>query len=282
MSAMALRHESPAGHWELVSRPPHPALRGHVRRYCGYAERMTAPQRRREVISGDVVLIVAFGPPMRLRYPLDPRAPEERRTSFLVGLHAPLTVTEHDGIADGVQIDLTPLGAHLLLGLPMHEVAGRVLDLEEALGPLGAELPERLVEAPGWEARFSLLDAALARRALAAAPPSPDVQRAWQRLSETCGRLPVGALAAELGCSRRHLAARFREQVGVTPKAAARVLRFHHALERLRAGERWADIAYDCGYYDQPHLNREFREFAGVTPSELAAAIVPARLGVAA
>jgi AraC-like DNA-binding protein len=282
MSAMALRHESPAGHWELVSRAPHPALRGHVRRYCGYVERMTAPQRRREVISGDVVLIVAFGPSMTIRYPLDPRAPEERRTSFLVGLHAPLTVTEHDGVADGVQIDLTPLGAHLLLGLPMHEVAGRVVDLDEALGPLGAELPERLAEAPGWEARFSLLDATLARRALAAAPPSPDVARAWHRLAETRGRLPVGALAAELGCSRRHLAARFREQVGVTPKAAARVLRFHHALERLKAGERWADIAYDCGYYDQPHMNREFREFAGASPSQLAAAISPAGLGVAA
>src|SRR5918995_7101713 len=98
MSAVALRHESPAGHWEVVSRSPHPALRDHVRRYCGYTERMTAPQRRREVISGDVVLIVAFGPAMRLRYPLAPGAPEERRTSFVVGLHAPVTVTEHDGV----------------------------------------------------------------------------------------------------------------------------------------------------------------------------------------
>jgi AraC-like DNA-binding protein len=282
MSALALRHESPAGHWEVVSRPPHPALRDHVRRYCGYTERMTAPQRRREVISGDVVLIVAFGPAMRLRYPLAPGAPEERRTSFLVGLHAPVTVTEHDGVADGVQIDLTPLGAHVLLGLAAHEVAGRVVDLDEALGPLGAELPERLADAATWEARFALIDAALARRALAAPPPSPDVARAWRRLAETRGRLPVGEMAAELGCSRRHLAARFREQVGVTPKAAARVLRFHHALDRLRAGERWADIAYDCGYSDQPHLNREFREFAGVTPGELAAAISPGGLGVAA
>ena len=282
MSAMALRHESPAGHWELVSRSPHPALRGHVRRYCGYTERMTAPQRRREVISGDVVLIVAFGPAMRIRYPLAPGAPVERRTSFLVGLHAPVTVTEHDGVADGVQIDLTPLGAHVLLGLAVHEVAGRVVDLDEALGPLGAELPERLADAATWEARFALIDAALARRALAGPPPSPDVERAWRRLSETRGRLPVGQIAAELGCSRRHLAARFREQVGVSPKAAARVLRFHHALDRLRNGEGWADIAYECGYYDQPHLNREFREFAGVTPGELAAAISPGGLGVAA
>ena len=60
------------------------------------------------------------------------------------------------------------------------------------------------------------------------------------------------------------------------------MLRFHHALDRLRAGEPSADIAYDCGYYDQPHLNREFREFAGVTPGELAAAISPGGLGVVA
>ena len=151
----------------------------------------------------------------------------------------------------------------MLLGVPMHEIAGRIM-------PFEGELPDRLAEAGGWEERFAIVDSAIGSRLLAATPPPPDVEHAWQRLAETRGRIGIAALAAELGCSRRHLAARFRDHVGVPPKAAARVLRFHHAMERLReGGDRWADVALDCGYYDQPHLNREFRELAGVPPGEL-------------
>lgn len=248
--------------WELVSRRPHPALRTYVRRYAGYVEDGCAPVRRREPISGDVVLIVAWGPSMRFG--------GETWDSFLVGMHAPVTVTEHDGVAAGVQVDLTPLGGRMLLGAPMHEVAGHVLRLDDAVGPLGAELPERMASAPTWDERFALLDAVLGKRMLAAPPPPADVVYAWARLTRSGGRLAVEALAAELSCSRRHLAARFRDHVGVSPKAAARVIRFHTAVRRLSAGGgRWTDIALDCGYYDQPHLNRDFREFAGITPAQL-------------
>ena len=133
-----------------------------------------------------------------------------------------MTITEHDGVAAGVQVDLTPLGARMLLDGAMHEVAGHVLGLDDVLGRLGAELPERLACARDWEARFALLDVLLGERLLAAPSPPPDVVRV-DPLIETSGRLPVEALAAELGCSRRHLAARFREHVGVSPKAAARI-----------------------------------------------------------
>jgi AraC-like DNA-binding protein len=269
--------------WELVSRRPHPALRAHIRRYAGYTEAGTGPVRRREPISGDVVLIIAWGPPMRIAWPLEPRDPGGVWDSFLVGMHAPVTITEHEGVAAGVQVDLTPLGGRMLLGTPMHEVAGRLVRLDEALGPLGAELPERMAAARTWDERFAVLDALLGERMLAAASPPPDVAYAWERLTSSGGRLAVEALAAEMGCSRRHLAARFREHVGVSPKAAARVIRFHTAVRRLSAGGAgWADIAVDCGYYDQPHLNRDFREFAGITPAQLEARLRGDLLGIAA
>jgi AraC-like DNA-binding protein len=268
--------------WELISRRPHPALREHVRRYSGYSETGIAPVRRREPISGDVVLIIAWGPSMRFEWPLAPHDPGGTWDSFLVGMHAPVTITEHDGVAAGVQVDLTPLGGRMLLGAPMHEVAGRVVALDDALGPLGAALPERMACARGWDERFALLDALLGNTMLAAAPPPPDVAYAWERLTRSGGRLAVESLAAELGCSRRHLAARFRDHVGVSPKAAARVIRFHTAVRRLSAGgAAWADIALDCGYYDQPHLNRDFREFAGITPAQLQAGLGGDRLGIA-
>jgi transcriptional regulator GlxA family with amidase domain len=88
------------------------------------------------------------------------------------------------------------------------------------------------------------------------------------------GRAPIGELADELGWSHRRLIARFRDQVGLAPKTFARVIRFDRAVRQLRAAttRSLAEIALDCGYFDQAHLNREFREFAGTTPGALVAA----------
>jgi AraC-like DNA-binding protein len=84
--------------------------------------------------------------------------------------------------------------------------------------------------------------------------------------------VPIATLVEELGCSRRHLSARFGEDVGMTPKAFARMVRFERAVDRLRASdEELGVIAVDCGYYDQAHFNRDVRAFAGVAPGALLA-----------
>jgi transcriptional regulator GlxA family with amidase domain len=91
----------------------------------------------------------------------------------------------------------------------------------------------------------------------------------WHRLRRTGGRASIGELAAELGWSHRRLIARFREQIGLAPKTVARVLRFDRAVATLGGStcRGLAEIARDCGYFDQAHLNRDFRELAGTTPS---------------
>ena len=88
------------------------------------------------------------------------------------------------------------------------------------------------------------------------------------QLPAPTARSRIGALADELGWSRRHLAATVRQELGMAPKPLARLLRFEGALQRLRAGADLADAALDSGYYDQAHFNRDFRAFAGVTPTE--------------
>jgi transcriptional regulator GlxA family with amidase domain len=92
---------------------------------------------------------------------------------------------------------------------------------------------------------------------------------------QTGGRLQVGDLADEVGWSRRHLIARFRLQVGVPPKMLSRIVRFGGLLRRLDAPARpgLSQLATEAGYYDQAHMNRDFREFTGTTPTDFAAAI---------
>jgi AraC-like DNA-binding protein len=71
--------------------------------------------------------------------------------------------------------------------------------------------------------------------------------------------------------SRKHLVTLFRAHVGLPPKVCGRILRFHHAIELIRSpcAVGWSDLAVRCGYYDQAHLIRDVRQFAGVTPGEL-------------
>jgi AraC-like DNA-binding protein len=281
-SVRITRHESGRGAWEVVSRDPDRRLREHVARFCGYREQLDRPLRRRELPSTDVVVVLSFGPSIDVS---DPAAGAAlvRRTSFVAGLDPRPSTTRHDGRQLGLQLDLTPLGAFAFLGVPPGELAGTVLDLEDVLGRSGTLLVERLHEAPGWEARFELLERTILERAEACRPATPDVAWAWRRLRETDGRLPIGELARELRCSRRHLSGRFREQVGLPPKTFARLLRFDRAARRLRedGAPRLAEIAFECGYSDQAHFNRDFREFAGWTPTELRGRVLPGGAGLA-
>jgi AraC-like DNA-binding protein len=284
MHTSVQRHESDMGWWEHARRAPHPALRPFVRRYAGFQESTGVPLRRREMPGGELELIISFGPLWRITLG-GPRASTPGWCgSFTGGMHDGYVLSEHQGTAHGVQVGLTPAGAQALLGVPPGELTRMVVVLEDLLGPAAAELEERLVEAPGWAARFDLLDDVLGGWLADARCTSPDVARAWRRLEETHGSVPIGALTEELRCSRRHLAAAFREQIGLPPKTCARLLRFQRVVGRLRqeGAVRWADIAHECGYYDQPHFNRDFRQFAGITPSEFLAGLLPAGAGVAA
>ena len=123
---------------------------------------------------------------------------------------------------------------------------------------------------------FDLLDSLFAARFAEARAPSDDVAWAWRILDSTHGRAPIGWICDRLGRSRRHLASRFREQIGLPPKTVARILRFDRAVELLgRDGADLADVAFECGYYDQAHLNRDFRDFAGKPPGIFVRQIVP-------
>jgi AraC-like DNA-binding protein len=259
---------------------PHPALAGYVLRYLGYREHSRTPVLRRQAAAASCTLIISFGPRLRLHGPAGPLAP----ASFLAGMHDAPVRTEFVGLQHGVQVDLGPLGAYALLGRPLSDLTNATPQLTELDVPELAGLPGRLAEAPGWRERFALIDDALLRRLDAStARPDPEVAWAWRRLVADGGRVEVHELAAATGWSRRHLLTRFRRQVGLGPKTAARVLRFQRAARLLApAGVHGpgpsdtasvpvrsiADVAAACGYADHAHLVREFRALAGCTPTE--------------
>jgi AraC-like DNA-binding protein len=217
----------------------------------------------REVPFPGVPLILGLDSAWHIEGP----ASVEREASFVAGLHAAPAFVRPDAASwSCIELRLTPVAAHRLLGLPMHELANRTVPLREVLREAD-ELTERLREAGSWTERFALVDGFLLSRLERARTPAREVEWSWHELRRTSGRAQIRQLADEVGWSQRRLIARFREQVGLAPKAVARVMRFDRAVQALRSPARaLADVAFDSGYFDQAHMNRDFRELGGTTP----------------
>jgi transcriptional regulator GlxA family with amidase domain len=173
----------------------------------------------------------------------------------------------------GLQVDLTAVGAYALLGVAVDELANTVVPLDAVLGSAGGRLVEQVGNAGCAQARMAALDAALADLVSRHRPPSPEVTWLAGQLGVSPGDQLVRDLAGYLGWSHRHLTERFRREVGAPPKRYARLQRFRGALRLLsrEPAPPLAAVAAASGYYDQAHLNREFRVLAGRTPAEVAA-----------
>jgi AraC-like DNA-binding protein len=276
-------HRSDAHSWAMMSRVPDPRLKPYVIDYTGYRERATGPMRRLQPPFDGIPMIVTFGPSIDI---INGDRPAQRGMfrSFLAGLHDVHVFTEYQGAQMGFQVNFTLLGAYRFLNITMSDIANRVLDLGDLLGgAAAARLADSLQDAADWPARFEVMDRFLLERLRHGRPMSPDVAWALKTLQSSRGARTIGALSRDLSCSRKTLIQRFHSQIGLSPKSVANILRFSHAVERIRAAdeESWVDLAIACGYYDQAHFNRDFRRFSGRTPREFLAALLPDGGGIA-
>jgi AraC-like DNA-binding protein len=169
-----------------------------------------------------------------------------------------------------VQVRLSPVVAYAVLGTSPAELDHVVVTLEDLWGRDAAPVREQIGDARSWPDRFASTEALLARRCETGPSVDPEVARAWDRIVGSRGRVRIDELAAEVGWSRKRLWSRFRAQIGLPPKRAAKLVRFDHAVHRLAAGEDAARIAADGGYVDQSHLNRDVLAFSGMTPATVA------------
>jgi AraC-like DNA-binding protein len=218
-------------------------------------------------------LVIGFGAKMSIATPAERNA--NAHQAFLAGMHESFAESTTEGDATGIQVNLTPIGAAMLTGIPMPELANRCTGIEDIFGQDARTLPERLAEARDWPARFDLVDALLLSRLESARTVPAPVAASWRALERTGGRASIGALAEGAGWSRKHFIDQFRTWIGLAPKSAARVIRFGRVLRAVnRATVRgWAAVAAECGYYDQAHLIRDFTRFAGTTPGEYVAGL---------
>jgi AraC-like DNA-binding protein len=270
-----VEHQLPGSELRVAERAvaPHCAVFAHSR--YGYEECATGEVARREFANASVVVILGIGAPLRVG---EAGRSVRHAGGFVAGIHDGPTRTAHDGHQAGVQLNLSPLAARLVLGIPLAELAHRVVGASDALPRAHRALPARLAELETWDARLDAVDAFVAG-ALEAKPPAGFRALAWAiaQIERSAGGIRIAALARELGWSERRLERAFAEQIGVSPKLFARLARFEALMASVRRGEHatWATAAPAHGYADQSHLVRDVKQFAGVPPSSAIEHLLP-------
>jgi AraC-like DNA-binding protein len=254
----------------ILKRRPGPALRPFVETLWVTHDRsghQTVVTRREHVLPTGLMHLVfrLSDNPLRLFQDAADTAGETVGDVLVGGARASFYIREISRPLCSVGAQLRPGAAQALFGVPADELAWRHVRLDDLWGPSVAPIREQLMECP-VEQRLDVFEGILAERLPHVRALHPAVARALEQFTAISN---VHDVVRGSGYSHRTFISLFRRSVGLTPKRYCRVLRFVRALRRVSAGhESWVRLATAAGFSDQAHFNREFREFAGMTPGE--------------
>src|SRR5919199_1701015 len=252
---------------EYVSRVPRPPLDGliddlyYLEGAPPYA-RLTLPPMPA------ALLIVNLGAPFRIRAGADIET-AEYADGCVVTMPTRALEFGYPLPTRSVGVHVKPWGLAPFLPMPAAELCDRPVTVEQVWGrPTIAELRDRLATAAGPHEMLTLLEDQLLRRVRETAGLRL-VRHTSSVIAAATGAVAIGDLSMAAGVSSTHLARRFKEVVGITPKRLARTYRFTATVLAIDpAGPvDWAELAARAGYYDPAHFGHDFRTFTGLTPT---------------
>lgn len=248
-------------------RPP-PPLAEHVE-FFGHWRHRGPTYRSRALPRGAVTIVFDVGRRQQLDfYTADARTRLAVPPAVVTGPHRAAYVTDIAADEPAMAVHFRPGGAFPFLGIPLGDLQDVAVGLDDIWGSSGRELHERLIGAPSVAARFGILERFLLSRARLAVRRDPGVAAALAAV-EANPSVRMVDVRRLTGLSTKRMIALFRAEVGLAPKAYARVRRLQAALRQLAAGTAGgARIAADTGYCDQAHFVREFRSFTAMTPTQ--------------
>jgi AraC-like DNA-binding protein len=190
--------------------------------------------------------------------------------AIIAGPRSRVQIIDTEQQTEIMGVHLRPGGQRLLTGIPAHEFAERDVPLENLWGSRADDFRQQLIAAPTPREKLLSLERLLAERLCLDRRPHRAVPEALRRLEPSDTPLRQADLAAELGLSSRRFIEVFTACVGLTPKVYARIRRFQKALISIHgtASFDWARLALDCGWCDQAHMIRDFKQFSGLTPAQ--------------
>ena len=272
-------HDDGCDRWAVATAQPVDRLTKWVDRYTWWSERTESFTTRRELAATTGVMIVNLGAPLEIVDASGGTLRLHAGQGFAGGIAQATSLSRAGGEMLGVHVHLSPATMARLLGAPLAALTDRCVPLTDLIGDTADRLGEALVASAGHEARWRMLDAFIAQRAAAALPVDMPIEqaRAWLATGWWVERV-----ATELGWSRKRLARRFHDAIGLHPRAFAGLARFERFATGLQAQPRrpLAHAALDAGYADQAHLTREVARYTDLSPAALRARLIPGGGGV--
>jgi len=190
---------------------------------------------------------------------------------LLVGQMTRPVLIVPSGRVELIGIRFQPGGTIPFLRASMQEVVNSVVNLGALSGKLEQELLTSVDRETTLRERVAGLEIALARR-LGEWKQQSQLTNLTASIVRTGGRISVDTLAQQAATSPRQLRRKFLQEVGIGPKLLCRLLRFQQVFRAIGGQDpEWANVAVECGYYDQAHLINDFRQFANQTPAVLLA-----------
>ena len=246
---------------------PAPPLGTFVEHFWLLDRHVTENAKYRLFPDGGIEIMFSLGEPQWLFEP-NRNLPRCFRTSWASGMRTRSIVISHGPIASMIGARFRPAGACRFLKTPMTELADCVIELDNLWGLDASRARDRLAAATTPQACFAELERVLLEKLVE--PSREERMTTWivEQL-QVRPHLDVSSLSRRLGISQKQLQRSFRTVVGVRPKAFARIQRFQTVIQEVGDDPtvNWARVAAVCGYYDQPHFIREFKEFTELTPT---------------
>ena len=237
-----------------------------------FHEGLNSPHQLERVLpEGSVELIINLRDQNRHVFdPVNYLPQQSYRRSWLSGPHSKFIVIDTAPNASMIGVHFKPGGANAFFSMPLSELRNNVVALDVFWNGSAASLRDQLLEAPTPLDKFRILEDALLARRRGRELTHPAVRYALDYFIHQRQIVSVGDVTDKISLSPRRFIELFNDQVGMTPKIFCRVRRFQRALEEIqrRRNLKWAELAPDCGYYDQAHFICDFKEFCGLTPAQ--------------
>lgn len=242
----------------------------------GYRIAGATPVTHRGLPSPSLTVVFSLDDPIVTGLsPAHAHGPGAYRNQIVVGgLHTSPAYIAQPPVQAGIQLAVRPLAARELFGVPAGELRALTTEGADILGASASSLREQLAELDTWPERFAALRGYLRdRRDGRVREPRAEVAEAWRWIAWHRGTGSMAGLANHVLLSQRQLTTVFRQEIGLSPKAVSRLMRFEYTRQRIASAVRaarpldLAGVASACGYFDHSHLVRDFQQYTGTSPT---------------
>ena len=252
-----------------IERAPHPALAKHIR--CLWVFEASpadgAAEIQRVVPDGYPEMVLHYGD---YGHEVDTTGTLNRQSRFVFAGQISQPLLLQPGARAGmIGIRLQPAGARTFLGMPMREMTDVRLDLSLIWARDAESLIDAICSAADADTRMRIIERFLHRKLLAAHTQGDvSVAHGVSLLRSSHGHVSVDSLATQCGLSSRQLERRFLSEVGIPPRLLASIFRFRRVFDLIEQPDStgWVSAAIGAGYFDQAHMIRDFKRFAGQQP----------------